>query len=142
MPSQPPPLRLAVLGSGKGSNFRSIADAIAAGKLDAEIRVVVSDVADAGILASARERGIRAEFIAPGPFKTKLDPAAEERLAALLRASGVELVALAGYMRMIKAPLLDAFAGRIINLHPSLLPRFPGLEAWKQALAAGVPETG
>ena len=142
MASQPPPLRLAVLGSGKGSNFRSIADAIAAGKLEAEIRVVVSDVAEAGILINARERGIRAEFIAPGPFKTKLEPAAEERLAALLRACDVELVALAGYMRMIKAPLLDAFAGRIINIHPSLLPQFPGLEAWKQALAAGVPETG
>ena len=142
MPNQLPPLRLAVLGSGKGSNFRSIADAIAAGSLDAEIRIVVSDVADSGILALAGERGIRAEFIAPGPFKTKLELAAEEHLVELLRESDVELVALAGYMRMIKPPLLDAFAGRIINIHPSLLPQFPGLEAWKQALMAGVPETG
>lgn len=135
-------MRLAVLGSGKGSNFRSIVDAIAAGRLDAEIRVVVSDVEDSGILALARERGIRAEFVAPGPFKTKLEPAAEERVVALLQERDVELVVLAGYMRMIKAPLLQAFAGRIINIHPSLLPQFPGLEAWKQALAAGVSETG
>jgi phosphoribosylglycinamide formyltransferase 1 len=142
MLNQLPPLRLAVLGSGKGSNCRSIADAIAAGSLDAEIRIVVSDVADSGILALARERGIRAEFVPPGPFKTKLELAAEQRLVELLRESDVELVALAGYMRMIKPPLLDAFAGRMINIHPSLLPQFPGLEAWKQALAAGVPETG
>jgi phosphoribosylglycinamide formyltransferase-1 len=142
MLNHPLPLRLAVLGSGKGSNFRSIAGAIAAGRLDAQIRIVVSDVADAGILALARERGIRAEFIAPGPFKTKLEPAAEERLVELLRESEAELVALAGYMRMIKKPFLDAFAGRIINIHPSLLPQFPGLEAWKQALEAGVAESG
>src|SRR5688500_5895980 len=109
MPAHLSPLRLAVLGSGKGSNFRSIADAIAAGQLDAEIRIVVSDVPDAGILESARERGIRAEYIAPGPFRTKLAPEAEQRLATLLRSCDVELVALAGYMRLIKAPLLDAF---------------------------------
>jgi phosphoribosylglycinamide formyltransferase-1 len=71
-----------------------------------------------------------------------LEPAAEDRLVALLKEAGVEWVALAGYMRMVKAPLLDAFPGRVINIHPSLLPKFPGLEAWKQALAAGVSETG
>ena len=136
------PLRLGILGSGKGSNFRAIADAIAAGALQAEVRVVVSDVADAGILAFARERGLRAEYLPPGRFKTRLEPAAEERLVALLREAGAEWVALAGYMRMVKAPLLDAFPRRIINIHPSLLPNFPGLEAWKQALAAGVAETG
>jgi len=136
------PLRLGILGSGKGSNFRAIADAITAGALHAEVRVVVSDVADAGILAAARERGLRAEYLAPGRFRTKLDPEAEERLVALLRDAGVEWVALAGYMRMVKAPLLDAFPRRIINIHPSLLPKFPGVEAWKQALAAGAAETG
>lgn len=135
-------LKLGVLGSGKGSNFRAIADAIAAGMLDAEVCIVISDVENAGILSLARERGMRAEFLAPGKFKTKLEPEAEERLVALLREAGVEFVVLAGYMRMIKAPLLDAFSGRIINIHPSLLPQFPGLEAWKQALAAGVNETG
>lgn len=136
------PLQLGILGSSKGSNFRAIAAAIDAGKLEAEVRVVVSDVATAPILEFARQRGLRSEYIAPGRFKTKLEPEAEERLVAVLKESGVELVVLAGYMRMVKAPLLEAFPRRIINIHPSLLPRFPGLEAWKQALAAGVPETG
>lgn len=135
-------MKLGVLGSGKGSNFRAIADAIGDGRLDAEVRVVLSDVEDAGILALARGRGIRAEFVPPGRFKTKLEPDAEARVASLLREAGVEWVALAGYMRMLKAPLLEAFGGRIVNIHPSLLPQFPGLEAWKQALAAGVSETG
>lgn len=135
-------LRLGVLGSGKGSNFRAIADAIDAGTLDAEIAIVLSDVADAGILALARERGIRAEFIPPGRFKTKIEPDAEARIVSLLREAGCKLIVLAGYMRMIKAPLLDAFGGRIINIHPSLLPAFPGLEAWRQALDAGVTRTG
>ena len=135
-------LKLGILGSGKGSNFRAIADAIARGELDAEVCIVLSDVEDAGILQLARDRGYRAEFIAPGRFKTKLEPEAEARLVELLREAGVELVVLAGYMRMIKAPLLDAFPRRIINIHPSLLPAFPGLESWRQAVAAGVTESG
>ena len=135
-------LKLGILGSGKGSNFRAIADAIARGELDAEVRIVLSDVEDAGILQLARDRGYRAEFIAPGRFKTKLEPEAEARLVELLREAGVELVVLAGYMRMIKAPLLDAFPRRIINIHPSLLPAFPGLESWRQAVAAGATESG
>ena len=135
-------LRLGVLGSGKGSNFRAIADAIARDELDAEVRVVISDVASAGILELARLRGLRAEFVEPGRFKTKLEPEAERRVVELLQNAGVEWVVLAGYMRMIKPPLLEAFPRRIINIHPSLLPAFPGLEAWRQALAAGVPETG
>jgi len=135
-------LKLGVLGSGKGSNFRAIAEAIARGDLAAEVRVVLSDVETAGLLNLARERGLRAEFIAPGRFKTRLEPEAESRLVARLREAGVEWVVLAGYMRMIKAPLLAAFPRRIVNIHPSLLPAFPGLEAWKQALAAGVAETG
>ena len=135
-------LKLGVLGSGKGSNFRAIAEAIARGDLAAEVRIVLSDVETAGLLDLARERGLRAEFIAPGRFKTRLEPEAESRLVARLREAGVEWVVLAGYMRMIKAPLLAAFPRRIVNIHPSLLPAFPGLEAWKQALAAGVAETG
>jgi phosphoribosylglycinamide formyltransferase-1 len=106
------------------------------------VRVVISDVPTGGILDFARLRGLRAEYLAPGRFKTKLEPEAEVRLVGLLKETGVELVALAGYMRMVKAPLLNAFPQRIINIHPSLLPQFPGLEAWKQALAAGVSETG
>jgi len=135
-------LKLGVLGSGKGSNFRAIADAVARGALAADVRLVISDVKSAGILDLARERNLRAEFVEPGRFKTKLEPDAEARVVALLREAGVEWVVLAGYMRMIKAPLLDAFPRRIVNIHPSLLPAFPGLEAWKQALAAGVTETG
>jgi phosphoribosylglycinamide formyltransferase-1 len=136
------PLRLGVLGSGKGSNFRAIADAIARGELAAEVRVVISDVADAGILTLARERGLRAEFVAPGRFKTRLEPDSEQRIVALLHDAKVELVVLAGWMRMIKAPLLEAFPRRIVNIHPSLLPAFPGLEAWKQAIAANAAESG
>src|SRR6266446_4827231 len=109
------PLRLGILGSGKGSNFRAIADAIARVELNAEVRIVISDVEDAGILALARERGIRAEFIHPGRFRTKMEPECEQRLVALLNETGVELVALAGYMLMIKPPILDAFPRRIIN---------------------------
>lgn len=138
--SVPPPIRLGVLGSGKGSNFRAIADAIEHGTLNAEVSVVISDVEDSGILALARERGMRAEFVAPGRFKTKLEPEAEARMVELL--GDCDLVVLAGYMRMIKEPLLAAFPRRIINIHPSLLPQFPGLEAWSQALAAGVSITG
>jgi phosphoribosylglycinamide formyltransferase-1 len=136
------PLRIGVLGSGKGSNFRAIDDAIARGELNADVRIVISDVEDAGILELARSRGIHAEYLPPGRFRTKLEPEAEQRLVDLLRTADVEYVVLAGYMRMIKAPLLEAFPDRIINIHPSLLPQFPGLEAWSQALAAGVPETG
>jgi phosphoribosylglycinamide formyltransferase-1 len=135
-------LKLGILGSGKGSNFRAIAGAIVRGELSAEVRIVISDVENAGILDLARENGYRAEFLPPGKLKTKLEPEAEARLVALLRDAGVEWVVLAGYMRMIKAPLLDAFPRRIVNIHPSLLPAFPGLAAWEQALAAGVPETG
>jgi phosphoribosylglycinamide formyltransferase-1 len=135
-------LKLGVLGSGKGSNFRAIADAIGTGALAAEVRIVISDVETAGILTLAKERKIRAEYVAPGRFKTKLEPEAEVRVVQLLQEAGVELVVLAGWMRMIKAPLLEAFPRRIINIHPSLLPAFPGLEAWKQALAAGASESG
>ena len=131
-----------MLGSGKGSNFRAIADAIARAELAAEVRVVISDVATAGILDLARARSLRAEFVEPGRFKTKLEPVAEQRVVEFLQSAGVEWVVLAGYMRMIKPPLLEAFPRRILNIQPSLLPAFPGLEAWKQALAAGFSETG
>jgi phosphoribosylglycinamide formyltransferase-1 len=137
-----PKLKIGVLGSGKGSNFAAIARAIDAGEVDAEVRIVISDIETAGILDLARSRGIRAEFLPPGRFKTKLEPEAEARLVALLQEADVELVVLAGYMRMIKAPLLEAFPNRIINIHPSLLPQFPGLAAWKQALEAGAERTG
>ncbi len=136
------PFRLGVLGSGKGSNFGAIADAIAAGKIPAEIAVVLSDAEDAGILARARERKIPAQFIAPGKFRTKLDEEAESEFVKMLRAANVDLIVLAGFMRVLKGEFLRAFEGRIVNVHPSLLPSFPGLAAWKQALDHGVKVTG
>jgi phosphoribosylglycinamide formyltransferase-1 len=134
--------RLGVLGSGKGSNMVAIAEAIRAGQVPAEIAVVLSDVADAGILARARESGLRAEFIPPGKFRTKLDEDAERAYISALQQAGIDLVVLAGFMRILKGEFLRTFAGRVVNIHPSLLPSFPGLEAWKQALDYGVKVTG
>jgi phosphoribosylglycinamide formyltransferase-1 len=134
--------RLGVLGSGKGSNFVALADAIAAGALPAEVAVVLSDVETAGILAHARERNIPAQFIPPGKFRTKLEEAAEHAFVEALRAAQVDLIVLAGFMRVLKGEFLRAFEGRIVNVHPSLLPSFPGLEAWKQALDHGVKVAG
>ena len=135
-------LALGILGSGKGSNCRAILQQIHAGKLPAECRIVVSDVSDAGILSIAHEFGVPAVVLPPGRFRTRLEPEAEEQLVALLREARVELVVLAGFMRVLKAPMLEAFPRRIINLHPSLLPKFPGREAWAQALTAGERVTG
>jgi phosphoribosylglycinamide formyltransferase-1 len=137
-----PVSRIGVIGSGKGSNFEAIAEACAIGKLPARIVLVLSDVADSGILHRARERGIPARYIAPGKFRTKLDDEAERAYVDELRQAQVEWIALAGFMRVLKGEFLRAFAGRIVNIHPSLLPCFPGLEAWKQALDYGVKVTG
>ena len=136
------PLRLGVLGSGKGSNFVAIAEAIAAGQLPAEVALVISDVEDAGILSHAIERGLPARYLPPGKFRTKLDEEAEEAYLAALRDAQVDLVVLAGFMRILKGEFLRAFEGRVVNIHPSLLPSFPGLAAWKQALDYGVKFTG
>tara|TARA_Y100000588_G_C13983610_1_gene808350 strand:- start:2 stop:595 length:594 start_codon:yes stop_codon:yes gene_type:complete len=134
--------RLAVLGSGKGSNFVSLAKACADGSLPAEIVLVASDVADAGILSHAGALGLPARFIDPGKFRTKLDEQAEATYVAALRESGAEWVALAGFMRILKGDFLRAFEKKVVNIHPSLLPAFPGLEAWKQAHDYGVKATG
>jgi phosphoribosylglycinamide formyltransferase-1 len=134
--------RLGVLGSGKGSNFTAIADACAAGTVPAEVALVVSDVADAPILEHARARGLPAQFISPGKFRTKLDDDAERAYIDVLQKARVDLVVLAGFMRILKGEFLRAFAQRVINIHPALLPSFPGLEAWKQALDYGVKVTG
>jgi phosphoribosylglycinamide formyltransferase-1 len=134
--------RLGVIGSGKGSNFAAIANAVATGKIPADIALVASDVESAGILTLARERGLPAQFIPPGKFRTKLDEDAERAFVAALQSAKVDLVVLAGFMRVLKGDFLRAFEGRIVNIHPSLLPSFPGLEAWKQALDHGVKVTG
>jgi len=136
------PLRLGVLGSGKGSNFVALADACTAGRLAAEVVAVISDVPDAGILQQAQTRGIKALYLAPGKFRTKLDEDAERAYVNALIEARVELVALAGFMRILKGDFLKAFPQRVINIHPSLLPSFPGLDAWKQALDYGVKMTG
>jgi phosphoribosylglycinamide formyltransferase-1 len=135
-------LAIGILGSGKGSNGRAILEQIRAGKLAAEARLIVSDVFDAGILEIAREFGVPNVYLPPGKFRTRLEPAVEVELVKMLREAGVQLVVLAGFMRVLKEPMLEAFPRRIINLHPSLLPKFPGIEAWTQALAAGEKVTG
>jgi len=134
--------RIGLLGSGKGSNFVAIAEAIRAGQIPAEVAVVLSDVENAGILERARERNFPARFIAPGKFRTKLDDEAEAAFVTALREAQVDLVVLAGFMRIIKSGLLDAFANRVINIHPSLLPSFAGLATHRRALEAGVKVHG
>jgi len=133
---------LGILGSGKGSNCRAILESIKSGALAAEVRVVISDVFDAPILDIAREFSVPNAYLPPGRFHTRLEPQAEADLLRMLREAGVELVVLAGFMRILKSPMLEAFTRRIVNIHPSLLPKFPGLEAWKQALVAGEKMTG
>lgn len=134
--------RLGVLGSGKGSNMAAIADACAAGEMRAQIAIVLSDVATSGILEQARQRHLPARFIPPGNFRTKLDETAEPAYVEALLNADVDLVVMAGFMRILKGDFLRAFPERVVNIHPSLLPAFPGLEAWKQALDYGVKVTG
>jgi phosphoribosylglycinamide formyltransferase-1 len=129
-------LPIGILGSGKGSNCRAILERIDSCELAAEARLVVSDVPDAPILDIAREFGVANAYLPPGRFRTRLEPETEEQLVKMLRNAGVEFVVLAGFMRVLHEPMLKAFSRRIINIHPSLLPKFPGLEAWKQALEA------
>lgn len=142
MTTPTPTIRIAVLGSGKGSNCQSIIDAIAARQLNATITCVISDVPDAFILERARQNHIPALHISAAPHKTKLDGLAQDNYIQAIRSHCADIVILAGFMRIIKQPFLQAFPNRVLNIHPSLLPAFPGLEAWKQALAYGVKITG
>lgn len=135
-------LRLGVLGSGSGSNMQSILDAIQAGTLEADMACVISDVADARILERGARHGIASHYVDPAPFKTKLDGEAEARCIELLNDHGVNTLVLAGFMRIVKGGLLAAFPHRILNIHPALLPAFPGLASWKQALAYGAKVAG
>jgi phosphoribosylglycinamide formyltransferase-1 len=136
------PLRLGILGSGKGTNCRAILERIRSGDLYAEARVDISDVFDAPILDIAREFAVPNAFLPPGRFKTRLEPQTEAEVVRMLREAEVDLVILAGFMRVLKSPTLEAFPRRILNIHPSLLPKFPGLSAWSQALASGEKVTG
>lgn len=134
--------RVGILGSGRGSNAQSILDACQRGAIPAEVVLVLSDVADAPILERARKSDVPCRHIPPGKFRTRLEPPVEQEYVRELREARVDLVVLAGFMRMIKGDLLRAFPNRIFNIHPSLLPAFPGLESWKQALDHGAKVTG
>lgn len=135
-------LRLGVLGSGSGSNYQALHDAIARGELDAEIVMVMSDIPNARILKRASEHGAPHALIDCGGYASKFPAESQSEVARAMRDAQVDLICLAGFMRLIKRPLLDAFPQRVINIHPSLLPAFPGLKAWEQALDAKSIETG
>ena len=140
MPTQTMNRRIAVLVSGRGSNLQAIIDAIAQRRLDATIAVVIANRADAAGLLRARAAGIEALHLSPRAFADR--DAYEHALVRELRARDVSLVCLAGFMRLVGTPLLDAFPARILNIHPSLLPAFRGLDAQKQALEHGVRVAG
>jgi phosphoribosylglycinamide formyltransferase-1 len=136
-------MRVVILGSGRGSNAEAILSAQKAGRLgNARVAAIFSDVADAGILALGPRFGVPSAFVDPAPFRTKLEGDGETRFIAAVSGAKPDLVVLAGFMRVLKPGFLAAFAGKIINLHPSLLPKFPGLDAIGQALRGGDSETG
>ncbi len=132
--------RIAVLISGRGSNLQSIVDAIADGSLDATVAVVVSNRPEAQGLLRARDAGIEALCLKAGDYGSR--DAYDRAVVDVLRARDVDLVCLAGFMRLVGAPLLEAFPNRVLNIHPSLLPAFPGLDAQQQALVHGVRISG
>ena len=136
-------MRVVILGSGRGSNAEAILLAQQAGQLGrAQVVQIFSDQPTAGILALGPRFGVPAAFLDAAPFKTKLDGAAEEHYIAAINACRPDLIVLAGFMRVIKPGFLTAFAGKIINLHPSLLPSFPGLDGIGQAWRRGVKIAG
>lgn len=141
-PQDSGPLRIGILGSGHGSNFEAIHRAVAEGHLEADIRVVISDQADSRILRKAREAGLHTIHVDAGGAGWKLPASAQKEICDHLKRHDVQVVVLAGFMRVLKEPLLSEFADRIVNVHPSLLPKYKGKEAWVQALEEGELETG
>ncbi len=135
-------LRVGVLASGRGSNLQAIIDSSIAGKIDVEVAIVLSDVEDADALSLARAAGVPAIHVPPGRFRTKLEPEIEKQYIDTLLTHGVEVVALAGFMRILHDGFLSAFPGRVVNIHPSLLPAFPGLNVQKKAIDHGVKWSG
>ena len=135
-------MRLGILGSGSGSNMQAILDGVADGSIPATIALVMTENPQGYILERAKKAGIPTALIDCRGFKSKFPEEAQEETAAALKEAGVDVVCLAGFMRLVKKPLLEAFPDRILNIHPALLPAFPGLQAWRQALEAGVKETG
>lgn len=135
-------LRIGVLGSGKGSNLDALFRAIHDRPIAAEVKVVLSDVRNAGILDIGRSHRVHSKYVYPGESRTRLNEASERNLVNALQHEHVDLVVLAGFMRIVGPVLLGAYPRRIINIHPSLLPKFPGLRAWEQALQAGETVAG
>jgi len=133
------PKKLGILLSGRGSNFEAIADSINAGKLHAEIAIVISNRVDAPGLESAKRRGLNAQLI---PSKGRVREEHDADVVAALKQAQVDLICLAGYMRLLSPDFIRAFPHRIVNIHPSLLPAFPGMDAQKQALDYGAKITG
>ena len=135
-------VRLGVLASGRGSNLQALIDSVKAGRLDAEIAVVISDVEGAFALQRARASGIEARYVDPGPSRSRLSDSAEAEMVGILDRLQVNLVALAGFMRILSADFVRHFKLRMMNIHPALLPSFPGLHAQRQALDYGVKYSG
>jgi phosphoribosylglycinamide formyltransferase-1 len=134
--------RLAVLASGRGSNFKAVAEHCERHDIPVEIAVLVTDNPEAGAIETAEKHGIPWRTVEPGKKRGRLKPGEEERIVDMLDELGVEMVFLAGFMRILKGPLLDRFPNKILNIHPSLLPSFMGLEAQRQALDYGVKVAG
>lgn len=136
------PIRLGVLASGRGSNLQALLDAQASGQLHGTVQVVLSDKSEAPALKRATDAGVAASFIDPGSRRARLRPAVEEEMVSALRRHEVDWVVLAGFFRIVGSTLLTAFPDRVLNIHPSLLPSFPGLHAQRQALEYGVQFSG
>ncbi len=134
--------KLGILASGRGSNAEAIMTNIEKGVLDAEIAVVLSDRPDVPVLEIGRRHNVKAIYLDPGPKKTFLVPEVEAQWVKVLKEHEIDLLILAGFMRILKKTMLDAFAGKILNIHPALLPAFPGLEVQKKALEYGVKFAG
>ena len=135
-------LKVGVLASGRGSNLAAILKRSISGEIDVDVAVVLSDVSDAPALDRARSAGVPAIHIPPGRFRTRLEPDAELRYIESLKEHGVEVVALAGFMRILHDDFLAAFPRAVINIHPSLLPSFPGLDVQRKAIEHGVKWSG
>jgi phosphoribosylglycinamide formyltransferase-1 len=136
------PLRLLLLASGRGSHVANLIDATRDGRLEGKVTRVVSDSPDAPALERARERGVPVEVLKPFQTGARLAPGAEERLLEIVREDRPNLIALCGFMRLLRAKVLDRIGVPVLNVHPSLLPQFRGLNAQRQAIEAGVSVTG
>ncbi|MGH7682417.1 MAG: phosphoribosylglycinamide formyltransferase [Candidatus Eiseniibacteriota bacterium] len=136
------PLRLLLLASGRGSHVANLIDATRDGRLEGSVVRVVSDAPDAPALERARERGVAIEVLTPPQKGPRLSPQAEERLVEIVREDRADLLALCGFMKLLRAPVLDRIRVPVLNVHPSLLPQFRGLNAQRQAIEAGVSTTG